>query len=139
MADCITMEKAIARLERLRAGSLLAVDGLPCSGKSTLVERLRERIRIESLQLDEFVLPEKDWPGRMKPAFPFEYIRYDEFLKSVEALASTGECSFRPFDWNSLSISDKMRTVTVKKPVVVEGVSALNPALHSCYTIGIFV
>src|SRR6266498_1175772 len=67
--------------------------------------------------------PERDWPSKNRPAFPFEYIRYEAFLRAVETLARVGECSFHPFDWNSFTISHRLRAVTLTKPVVIEGVS----------------
>jgi uridine kinase len=127
------------RIERCSRLSLIAIDGLPCSGKSTMVERLRQRLEVECVHLDEFVLPERDWPSRNRPAFPFEYIRYEMFLRTVEALATVGECSYYPFDWNSLTISETSRTVTLTKPVVIEGVSSLNSRLCPFYDLRVFV
>lgn len=121
------------------APSLIAIDGLPCSGKTTLAEQLQRRLDAEYLGLDEFILPEQDWVSRNRPAFPFEYIRYEEFVNAIKALATVGECSFFPFDFDSLRISHQLRTVTLTKPVVIDGVSSLNPALCSLYNMRIFV
>jgi uridine kinase len=104
-----------------------------------MAERLGQRIEVECVHLDEFVLPERDWPSKNRPAFPFEYIRYEVFLKAVETLARVGKCSFHPFDWNSLTISHRLRTVTLTKPVVIEGVSSLNPCLCPLYDLRVFV
>jgi uridine kinase len=118
---------------------LAAVDGLPCAGKSTLVSRLNEGVDFECIYLDEFVLPEKDWPPGIKPAFPFKYIRYDEFLDAVRTLASLGTCSYRPFDWDSFTVSAERRTLNLSKLVVVDGVSSLHPSLCNLYGLRIFV
>ena len=75
----------------------------------------------------------------MGPAFPFVYIRYNEFLHTVQTLASDGTCSFRPFDWSTFEISADKRTVSLSKSVVVEGVSALNRSLCSPYGLKIFI
>jgi uridine kinase len=80
-----------------------------------------------------------NWPSRDKPAYPFEYIRYDEFVGAVRALASSGHCTYAPFDWDTLAISDKRRTVTSTRTVIIEGVSALNPELCEFYGLRIFV
>jgi uridine kinase len=75
----------------------------------------------------------------VRPAFPFEYIRYDEFIDAVRSLASTGECSYAPFDYETLTVSAEPRTVTLARPVIVEGVSALNPALTPHYGVKLWV
>lgn len=139
MPKRLTVEAAIAYVERTSQLSLIAIDGLPCSGKSTMANQLARRFEFECIYLDEFVLPQKDWPERIRPAFPFEYIRYQEFVRTVETLATGEECAFYPFDWNSLSISRTLRTITLTKPVVVEGVSSLNSSLCPFYDLRVFV
>jgi uridine kinase len=135
----VSIDDVIARIARGVYPPLIAVDGLPCAGKTTLVEYLRSRIDLECMQLDEFVLTERDWPSRNKPAFPFEFIRYDEFLAAIIALALSGQCAYRPFDWEKLEISTELRIVRMTKPVVVEGVSSLNPSVCHLYGLRIFV
>jgi uridine kinase len=134
----VTMDAAIEHVMQL-APSLIAIDGLPCAGKSAMAKRLGERLGGNCIELDEFVLPQQDWPKAIKPAFPFQYIRYEEFVEAVRALSTAGVCSFRPFDWNTWEISSKPRTVTRKAPVIVEGVSSLNPMLSPLFDIRVFV
>lgn len=117
----------------------MALDGLPCSGKTTFVSKLREHFAFECLELDEFVRPEKDWPSRTRPAFPFEYIRYDEFIGAVTSIARTGVCAYRPFDWETFAISSEPRELKLRTFVFVEGVSALHPALCDYYDLKIFI
>ena len=83
--------------------------------------------------------PAESQQTRDQPAFPFQFIRYDAFLDTVKTLAGTGRCSYHPFDWNTLSTSEHRREVRFTKPVVIEGVSALNPALCDLYGLKIFV
>lgn len=129
-------------VSRVRAGvspPLVAIDGLPVSGKSTLAERLCSELGLECIYLDDFVLPEAQWPSRTRPAFPFEYIRYDAFLGAIRALAATGVCQYHPFDWATGTVAAVAREVKVHGPVVIEGVSTLNPALADLYGLKIFV
>jgi uridine kinase len=104
---------------------LIAIDGLPCSGKGTLVAKLKQRVGLDCIELDDFVLPEEHWPSRDQPAFPFQFIRYNAFLDTVKTLAATGRRGYHPFDWNTLSTSEHPREVRFIKPIVIEGVSAL--------------
>src|SRR5687768_17300953 len=132
------MEAAVDYVAQL-APTLVAIDGLPCSGKSAMAKRLSERLSANCIELDEFVLPQRDWPAAIKPAFPFEYIRYAEFVEAVQALSTVGACSFRPFDWNSFRISPESRRVTREVPVIVEGVSSLNRVLSPLFDVRVFV
>jgi uridine kinase len=129
----------MAAVERGPKPPLIAIDGLPCSGKSTLVERLKQRLDLDCIYLDDFVLPEADWPSRSEPAFPFPYIRYDAFLDAIRTLASVGQCFYHPFDWERLAVSTTPRVVSLSKPVLVEGVSALNPSVCDLYGLKIYV
>jgi hypothetical protein len=111
MAERISVEEAVERVLKGVQPPLIAIDGLPCSGKGTLVAKLKERVDLDCIELDDFVLPEEHWPSRDQPAFPFQYIRYDAFLDAVKTLAATGRCSYYPFHWNNLSISERQREV----------------------------
>lgn len=118
---------------------LVAIDGLPAAGKSTLARRLVETTGGTCVQLDEFVRPQPEWRWRDRPSFPFDYIRYDEFLAAVQDLAATGQCCYRPYDWVSGELAEAERTVQVAGPVFVEGVSALHPGLAPLYDLRVWV
>jgi len=117
---------------------LIAIDGLPCAGKTTLALRLQQIHGFECLHVDEFLRPEEEWRG-CQPAFPFPYIRYEEFLQAVTDLAEQGECTYAPYDWKTLAVSTTPRRITTHRPVIVEGISALVPLLEPYYGLKIFV
>ena len=129
-------------VELLRArpsAALIGVDGLPVSGKSTLADRLIDEFVAQAIYLDDFVLPQEKWPSLINPAFPFPYIRHEEFFSAVEALAQTGACRYQLYDWNLGSLG-LWKTVTRNAgPVVVEGVSALAARLARLYDVRIWV
>jgi hypothetical protein len=139
MPERATIEVVRTRLEAGVAPPLVAIDGLPCAGKSTLVSRLYEDVDFEYICLDEFVRPEKDWPSGIKPAFPFEFIRYGEFLDTVRTLASFGTCTYQPFDFDTFAVSAETKTVGLSELVVVDGVSSLHPSLCDLYGLKIFI
>jgi uridine kinase len=139
MPKRLNMSEAVALVGGIAEPALVAVDGLPVSGKSTLAERIHDHLGYTAIYLDDFVRPESEWPSRSKPAFPFEYIRYDEFLAAVMTLAQTGACRYHPFDWSTLAVSPSLREVKLDLPVLVEGVSALNPELCDFYGLRLFV
>jgi uridine kinase len=117
---------------------LIGIDGLPVSGKSTLADAIIERNGGAAIYLDDFVLPQPQWHGRVAPAFPFPYIRYADFLNAANDLVHTGRTTYAPYDW-STGGAGPLRTVTVDRPVIVEGVSALHPDLAPLYDLRIWV
>jgi len=117
---------------------MIAIDGLPCAGKSTLATLLVESFGLEAIYLDDFALPPEAWKAA-KVGFPFTYMRYAEFLKAVMSLAETGTCEYAPFDWEKLEVSSVKRTVRLGRPVIVEGVSALHPQMSGLYDLRLYV
>jgi len=135
-----TQDEVLAYVSRPLTRPLVGIDGLPCSGKTTLAARMVDLFNFDGIAVDEFLLPEEHWPARCRPAFPFPYIRYDEFLNAVLSLAETGRCTYLPFDWETLEISTRPREVSLADgPVIVEGISALVPLLCRVYGAKIFI
>jgi hypothetical protein len=81
---------------RIHAAALIAIDGLPCCGKSTLAERLASQFGLATLGFDDFYLPEPFWPADIAPEFPFPFFRITEFRDAVRALKTEGRCSYHP-------------------------------------------
>jgi uridine kinase len=135
----LDFEEVIAMAIRRSPLRLIAVDGLPLAGKSTLADRLASALAGHCLRLDDFVKPESEWRSHDQPSFPFDFIRYDEFMAALKGLAAKGACSFRPFDWAIFGVAHEVREVHVDRPVVVEGVSALHPDLAPLYDLRIWV
>ena len=135
----LDIEEAIARVVGWSPLRLLAIDGLPLAGKSTLAHRLATVLGADRIELDEFVRPEAEWPSHNRPSFPFDYIRYSEFMAAVKSLATHGACSFRPYDWQTGHLAPEVRNVRVDRPVIVEGVSALHPGLAPLYDLRIWI
>jgi uridine kinase len=135
----VRVDEAVRQVAALPGGSLVAIDGLPVSGKSTLADRLITETGVEAVFLDDFVLPESQWPQDRRPAFPFSYIRYADFIATVQALHRDGAASYFPYDWSSNATSSQARRVGGGRTVLVEGVSALHPQLSPLYSLRIFV
>ena len=117
----------MSRLISLRPTPLLvAIDGLPLSGKTTLALRLIKELGAECLGLDDLVRPEAEWPSRDKPSFPFDFVRYDEFVDAVRSLACNRCCSFHPYNWETGHLED------LPKVVRGDGASRLLKASRPC-------
>jgi uridine kinase len=112
---------------------IIGIDGRPCAGKSTLTIKLAEALNAQIIYLDEFFIPQKLWPKDAKPAFPFFYFRYNEFLEGVKNLAQGKTFRYFSHDWDNNDLSAEPTIITPDKVIIVEGVSALNPALVDLY------
>jgi uridine kinase len=135
----LSFDEAVERVKQGIHPPLIGIDGLPVSGKSTLADRIRDELGYDCIALDDFVRPEASWPSRNRAAFPFEYIRYGEFLGAIRTLATTGSCRYRPYDWSTGDTSLTEREATMDRGVVVEGVSALHQDVAGLYGLSVFV
>jgi uridine kinase len=137
--DVLTFDEVID-LVRARPGlRLIGIDGLSLAGKSTLAGQLAEAAGGACIRLDDFVKPEPEWRWHDRPSFPFDYIRYDEFMAAVRRVAENGWCQYRPYNWETGKTEDVDRVVKADGPVIVEGVSALHPDLAPLYGLRIWV
>jgi uridine kinase len=135
----IDFDAAAALIANRPETRLIGIDGLPVSGKSTLADRLETELGAQVLYLDDFVRPEAEWRGRSTPAFPFEYIRYAEFLAAAQALGRGDAIRIPLYDWSTGRVGDDFREVRPEGLVVVEGVSALHPDLAPLYDLRLWV
>src|SRR5690349_17828852 len=108
----------MARLARAR---LVARDGLPLAGKRTPADELT-RSGFETRWLDEFVVPERDRPVDVAPAFPFPFFRWDEIVAAVGALRAGRPARYRPYDWAAGALGEAREVQPGR--VVVEGCSS---------------
>lgn len=127
---------------------LIGIDGRPGSGKTTVAMQLEEALHAESIYLDEFFIPQKQWPKDAKPQFPFFYFRYQEFIDGVKALAAgkpfiyfpAGKpFIYFPYDWENDGLSKQAKVIKPEGIIVVEGVSVLNSELALLYDKKIWV
>ena len=107
------------------------------AGKSTLADRLALAVGVKCVRLDDFVKPEAEWQSHDQPSFPFDFIRYGEFMAAVIGLATCGVYSYRSYDFETGDIELKPREVRLDRPVIVE--SALHPDLAPLYDQRIWV
>lgn len=135
----LSFDEVAALLETLPlSADMIAIDGLPLAGKSTLAERLVSEFGLGLISVDEFVRPEEDWSGAA-PAYPFPYFRNEEFAAALRALRHEGQCFFYPYDWEMGFVSPEPRYIVRDKPVIVEGVGVLDPALCDLYDLRFFI
>jgi uridine kinase len=135
----LDFQEVIGRVTQRSGLRLVAIDGLPLAGKSTLADRLAVAAGAQCIRLDDFVKPEAEWRSHDQPSFPFDFIRYSEFMAAVMGLATSGRCSFRPYDFETARIESTVREIRVDRLVIVEGLSALHVDLAPLYNLRIWV
>jgi uridine kinase len=139
MPAMLTTAELLHFLRNRRDIRLIGIDGLPVSGKSTLAQRLVEEFSASVIYLDDFVLPQDQWPEPTLPFFPFPYVRHNVFFTAVETLAARGSCRYELYDWESGRLGEWKEVRADQGPVVVEGVSALAERLAALYDVKIWV
>lgn len=117
---------------------LIGIDGRPCSGKSTLADKLVDEIGADAIFLDDFFIPQAEWPKDIKPAFPFPFFLYQEFVQGVMVLSHGQIFRYGAFDWVTKGLGDE-RVIDPTNIIIVEGVSVLCKQLVSCFDYKIFV
>lgn len=135
----IDFDAAVSLVGTLSGTRLVAIDGLPVSGKSSLAGRLEAELGATIVYLDDFVRPQAEWRGKAAPAFPFPHMRYDEFTQTVRALAERRMARYRGYDWASGRLADAWTEIDPDGLVVVEGVSTLNHQLAPLYDMRLWV
>lgn len=135
----LTFDEVSALMQTLPlSADMIAIDGAPLSGKSTLAQRLADEFGLGLVRIDDFVRPEDDWNGA-QPSYPFPYFRHGEFAAVLKALRDEGQCFYYPFDWEIGFVSPEPRFIVRDKPILIEGVSVLDPALTGFYDLRFYV
>lgn len=111
---------------------VIAIDGRSGAGKSTLAEALAERLGALILSGDDFfaggVEVRTDTPDELAEAC----IDWRNLRQVLTDLLSSGEASYRPFDWDAFDGSKRQEPVRVdlRQVVIVEGVYSARPELR---------
>ena len=136
----LTFDEVEVRLQdRIRAARVIAIDGLPLSGKSTLADRLASSFDLEVLGFDGFVLPRNMRPQGLGPGFPFPFFRVEEFRQVVRSVGRGESASYRAYDWRTGRIGRSPTLIAPRRGIIVEGCSTLDPELVHLFDLRLFV
>lgn len=125
---------------KVEGRSLVAVDGRGASGKSTFAQRLRDELltshdSVEIVSVDDFYRP----PGMAEPG-PYGLFDLARLGRQVVDPYLCGErVSYRPYDWNSRTVSGSPRDVGVPEILILEGIFSMSRRLGKSRTFGIWV
>jgi uridine kinase len=139
-APLLTPDALVTHLRALDLkDGLIAIDGWPCSGKSTLAKRICEAFGWDCLEVDDFSRPPHEWVGHAAPGYPFPFFRHDAFAAALDDLLTHRACTYHAIDWDADALQDAPKTLTRRGPMIIEGVTALAPERASGYALRIFV
>src|SRR5690606_4908362 len=62
-----------------------------------------------------------------------------DFLAAAGALVTERSCTFRPYDWSTNQLAAPRTLGAHDRPVIIEGVSALDPALAPLYDLRLWI
>lgn len=117
---------------------LIGIDGMCCSGKTTLCEELLKKYDCNVFHMDDFFLrPEQRTAERLSEVGG--NVDYERFKEEVLKPLQQGETfSYRPFDCSTGGFKEKVE-VFPKKWNIIEGVYCLHPHFGEAYDYRFFM
>ena len=117
---------------------IIAIDGRCAAGKSTLAERLKEKMSCCVIHMDDFFLrPEQRTPQRYRE--PGGNVDYERFLEEVlKPLHENRPFSFRPYDCKRQLLAEPV-SIVPDSVTVIEGSYSCHPVLWDFYDLRIFL
>lgn len=116
----------------------VAIDGMSCSGKSTLAGLLGKTYDCNLFHMDDFFLPQ-EMKTEKRLAEPGGNVYYERFNKELLAgLAQERPFSYRPFDCKSQTLTSAVQ-VTPQHLNIIEGAYSLHPQLNIAYQLKVFL
>ncbi len=132
------IQAAIQKRQGEKVPLLLAIDGRCAAGKTTLAQRLQERLHGNVFHMDDFFLPPA-LRTRERLAQPGGNVDYERFRSEILLPVLEGiPFSYRPY---SCRLQRQTEPVVVQpKPIsIVEGAYSCHPHLWDGYDLRIFL
>lgn len=118
--------------------TILAIDGMAASGKTTFARTLAEKFDGQVFHMDDFFLPPQ-MKSKERLALAGENIHWERFLEEVLIpLKEDREIIYQKYDCQKDSLEEPIR-VKAGNFIIIEGVYALHPKLLPYYQIKIFM
>ncbi len=137
----ITKEEAAARIAALLVKQervIVALDGMSCSGKTTLAKALAENFSGAVVHMDDFFLPADRFTAEMQ-ALPGGNMDRDRFKAEVlEPLKAGRDFCYAPFSCKEQALLPE-KTAVSGRLIVVEGAYALLPDWGKYWDLALFL
>lgn len=130
--------REIGSIRQKKKQLLIAIDGRCASGKTTLAEKLKERLSCNIIHMDDFFLrPEQRTAKRYDE--PGGNMDRERFTEEVLLPLKAGKTfSYRPFDCHTMEFSEPIMTEQ-SEITIIEGTYSCHPALWNFYDLHIFL
>ncbi len=130
--------REIGSIRQKKKQLLIAIDGRCASGKTTLAEKLKERLSCNIIHMDDFFLrPEQRTAERYYE--PGGNVDRERFAAEVLLPLKSGKAfSYRPFDCHTMKLSEPIMTEQ-SEITIIEGTYSCHPALWNFYDLHIFL
>ena len=117
---------------------IVAIDGRCASGKTTLAEKLQEKLSCNVIHGDEFFLrPNQRTVERL--SVPGGNVDYERLLEEVILpLRENRDFTYRPYDCKTCSLKEPVQ-VKAKRITIIEGSYSCHPYLWEYYNLRIFL
>ena len=130
--------REIGSIRQKKKHLLIAIDGRCASGKTTLAEKLKERLSCNIIHMDDFFLrPEQRTAERYYE--PGGNVDRERFLEEVlRPLKARKPIAYRRFSCQTMTLQP-VQTLLPGRLTVVEGTYALHPDLAGYYDLSVFL
>lgn len=138
MENVSQMVEQISRMAARRGRVMVAIDGRSGAGKTTLAEKLHDRLDSTVFHMDDFFLrPEQRTEERAGEIGG--NVDYERFLQEVLLPLKEGApVTYRPYDCQMQCLKEP--TIILPKPIsIIEGSYSCHPTLWSYYDLRIFL
>jgi len=136
--DYISLFARIDALQKTQTPFNVAIDGMSCSGKSTLAALLGKVYDCNLFHMDDFFLP-RELKTKERLDEPGGNVDYERFRQEVlVGLTEERPFSYRPFSCKSQALVEPVQ-VSPKPLNIVEGAYSLHPSLEDAYQLKVFL
>lgn len=137
MNNITKLFERIDTLLKLDKPIVIAIDGMSCSGKTTLAGKIADKYDCNLIHTDHFFLP-PFLRTQERYAMPGGNVHYERLESEViQGLISKKPFKYRIFDCKKTDFSNTV-TLCPKKLTVIEGSYSLHPYLTDIYDLKVF-
>lgn len=135
----VSEEQLLQIINDLPAGKhTIAIDGRCAAGKSTLAERLSEKLGAGVVHMDDFFLP-LSMRTKERLAEPGGNVHYERFQQEIVPFLNQDKpFSYQRFDCSTMELGQTVQ-VPASRFIIVEGAYSCHPKLGNYMSLKVFV
>ena len=132
------LNKILDNINKLTTPSIIAIDGRGASGKTTLANQLKDKLKCNVVHLDDFFLrPEQRTEERLSS--PGGNVDHERFINEVLINLKTNQTfSYKPYICKTSAFGDDI-TITPNQITIIEGSYSTHPEFREFIDFSIFI